>query len=156
MREIKFRGQDVKGNFVFGNLHVNENSLDSKKNLYYIIRPCFVPALTMPARNYIEVDPETIGQYLGIKDMAGNEVFEGDILKEESGSKTRISDGKKFPEYSSKTIEILFKDGNFKERVIAHENSYFGKIPSKPVDIKSWMITKAFKIIGNIHTPTNA
>jgi hypothetical protein len=93
---------------------------------------------------------------LGIKDMAGNEVFEGDILKEESGSKTRISDGKKFPQYSSETIEILFKDGNFKERVIAHENSYFGKIPSKPVDIKSWMITKAFKIIGNIHTPTNA
>jgi hypothetical protein len=142
MREVKFRGWTIEdGDLVKGQL-----GEDNYGN----------PRIQQGDRIIEYVVPETIGQYLGIKDMAGNEVFEGDILKEESGSKARISDGKKFPQYSSKTIEILFKDGNFKERVIAHENSYFGKIPSKPVDVTSWIIAKAFKIIGNIHTPTNA
>jgi uncharacterized phage protein (TIGR01671 family) len=149
MREIKFRGQDEESkNWVYGFYYRIQN--DDSTYSHEIIEDTTMHQFGCRTTQWA-VNPKTVGQYLGIKDMAGNEVFEGDILKEESGSKTRISDGKKFPQYSSETIEILFKDGNFKERVIAHENSYFGKIPSKPVDIKSWMITKAFKIIGNIH-----
>jgi uncharacterized phage protein (TIGR01671 family) len=146
---IKFRGQRIdNGEWIFGNYidFGNFKCIWHRDSDFYDL----VQRDRKISPEYM-VDPKTVGQYLGIKDMAGNEVFEGDILKTESHSKIRITNGKDFPQYSSKTIEILFKDGNFKERVIAHENSYFGKIPSKPVDVTSWIITKAFKIIGNIH-----
>lgn len=70
MREILFRGKRKdNGEWVDGNLFVDEKGDKHEIILGYV--------------NYRvgwEVDPETVGQYIGIKDVRGNKIFEGDVL----------------------------------------------------------------------------
>lgn len=120
MREIKFRGKRLdNGEWIEGDL--------LRMNYHWFIFPDPAPE----GIDKYEVDPATVGEYTGLKDRNGKEVYEGDVIK--------------IPE-TDFNAEII-------GRVLFEEDAYY-IIPLRGGHLWGlhWSLRKHdAKIIGNIH-----
>ena len=125
MSEIRnYRGKLVgTGVWVYGDLI---NLTDKHKGIvqsFDICRTCNGEAFDF---SYVEVDPDTVGQLTGLRDVNNQDIYEGDLGYIEIGDDTGI-------------FEVIFKDGAF-----------CVKIPLDPI-YRLFRNTAGFDIIGNIH-----
>lgn len=138
-REIKFRGKSVRsGKWLYGYLaeargKVLQTRYTEKvifENLEWFNTDNFGFVL-----NDYAVDPETIGQYTGLKDCDGKEIYEGDFIQ-----------SKKYPE--SEPLLVEYNYGGFGYMYFG-EFYLFGGNPN--FTFKPFNTDDDFEIIGNIH-----
>jgi uncharacterized phage protein (TIGR01671 family) len=116
MREIKFRGKRIdNGEWVFGWVSFQHNR-------------AFIHSDDMPYDNAVEVDPATVGQFTGLKDKSGREIYEGDVVK-----------------YGDTIHEVVFEQRN--------NTAYFGLVysPEETRSFGHYQDLQQIEIIGNVH-----
>lgn len=107
MREIKFRGKSLdNGKWVVGYL------------VYVTGKPHVIPNPVLGGWHKHCVDPETVGQYTGLKDKVGKEIYENDIIKDWNGIRSV-----KFEIYDNRQgYEIELDDSDLEVIGNIHEN----------------------------------
>ena len=127
-REILFRGARVcDGHFVNGSLVEVNGECDSNESV-----PHIVISYGPDTFDWFEVDPETVGQCIGISDKHGIEIFEDDIVK--------------YFEPNSKTwhTRIVKWDWRFAGFGLFDKESEWCKE-------SDWLKIKDIEVVGNIH-----
>ena len=124
-REIIFRGKDfLKEEWVYGDLVKTKNFVAIKRTNGDYFHPT-------------QVSPNTVGQYTGLKDKDGREIYEGDILQ-----------------YIGKRRDNMNKV--YRRKVVFHEGMF--ALLSKELPVYSALNyhcmkdgRSAWSVIGNIH-----
>lgn len=119
MREIKFRGKEI------GTYHWQEGHYVREGNKHFIVDEDQI---------YMEVFPETVGQFTGLLDNNGNEIYEGDIVQ----AYHKICDNP-LPIREASCGEIMFIEGSF---CFCYDNIQLPLIG---------LYSDQLEVIGNIH-----
>ena len=120
MREIKFRGINMEGQWVYGYLGKDwDNDVSITTNF---------DSDVLCSCEY-KVFPESVGQYTGLKDKNGREIYEGDLLQHPNGVIAEI----KYSDYLAAFVAVYVQNGDIE------------------MDFLDKEIVSKCKIVGNIY-----
>ncbi len=151
MREIEFRAKNGNGDWIYGDLL--HNTHDCK----YAIR---INNNTTSHNEIWKIEPETIGQYTGLKDKNGNKIFEGDIVRQQTFGKLNSSyksdkDKKDHKKYLIKKCKCIFDDDDNYHRnydwIVEYENGRFYPFADDNFEWGNYNWNIPVEIIGNVY-----
>ena len=129
MRDIKFRGKRVyNGEWVFG-YYANLVYLPDNSTSEEFKHPPTQAHIIEDYGYYNDVIPETVGQFTGLQDKNGKDIYEGDILRSDN-------------EYD---VIVFWDDDSYSGRLVC-DDSHSCKDMSYHLNYG-----KGHEIIGNIH-----
>ena len=140
MRELEFRGLVSSGVWVYGNLTVLHKKFSGIEPGVFISNSAGSPFA-------YKVNPETVGQYIGIKDENNRKIYEDDLLKMYKHSHET---GKHEP-------RMVWGDGEYHEdiRTVKFMLGTFHTFGEYGIEIAFLHMARpgeSYEVIGNIHT----
>ena len=106
MREIKFRGKEHTGDWITG-------GFVQKRGVPHIV--AHIVDRGVDEWRAIPVIPATVGQFTGLRDAKGVEIYEGDVLRAESGKIYEVIFGQGAYRIKHSTRKLLLVDGWYYE-----------------------------------------
>ena len=137
-RTIKFRGKkQTNGVWVYGCL-VYSNEIDA--SIYFQTGNGSVKTM-----DWVYVNPETVGQFTGLYDKNGKEIYDGDIIYSEfpDGSKTNCLIGWN----EEKSCFGLMDEYNYRSKLEGYDFPRF----DNAIFCNFLKHSKKFEVIGNIY-----